>query len=110
MIGNLVLRLRASGVVNVISERKSDHIPPKMKRLNMVVPILMRFYSLVLNWSVASCIKPHRSVRHPTKCFVINVQLFPTVHRRMSGYKSKCIRIYAYCMEPYGKTHLIETG
>ena len=30
-VGNLVLRRRASGAVNVISERISDDVPPKMK-------------------------------------------------------------------------------
>ena len=90
----------------MISERISDDIPPKMKVLNMVMPILMRFYSLVSNWSVASHIKPHKGVRHPTKCDVINdVKLFPKVYRRIycrniltlsnqtSRYKIKCIRI-----------------
>ena len=38
----------------MISERISDDIPPQMKKLNMAIPILMRFYSLVSNWSVAS--------------------------------------------------------
>ena len=50
--------------------------------------------------------KPHNAARHPTKCDVINdVKLFPTVYRRIycckfltlsnqtSRYKSKCIRI-----------------
>ena len=32
-------------------------IPPQMKILNMVIPILMHFCSLVSNWSVASHIK-----------------------------------------------------
>ena len=30
-----------------------------MKMLNMVIPILMHFCSLILNWSVASRIKQH---------------------------------------------------
>ena len=65
----------------MVSERKSDDTPPLMKILNMVIPILMRFYSLVSNWSVASRIKPYKGVRHSTKCDVINdVKLFPTVY------------------------------
>ena len=36
-VGNLVLRRR------VISERISDDIPPQMKILNMVIPILMHY-------------------------------------------------------------------
>ena len=90
----------------MISERISDHIPPQIKILNMVIPILMCFYYLVSNWSVASCIKPHKGIHHPTKNDVIyDVKLFPTVYRRIycrkfltlsnqtSCYKSKCIRI-----------------
>ena len=98
----------------MISERISDDIPPQMKILNMVIPILMRFYILVSNWSAASRIEPYKGVRHPTKCDVINdVKLFPTVYRRIncrkfgtlsnqtSRYKSKCIRIHN---DMYSKT------
>ena len=49
MVGNLVLRRRASGAVNVISESISDDIPPQIKIFNMVIHILMHFYSLVSN-------------------------------------------------------------
>ena len=63
----------------MIFECISDDIPPQMKILNMVFPILMRFYSLVSNWSVASRMKPHKGVRYPTKCDVINdLKLFLT--------------------------------
>ena len=58
-VRNLVLRLRSR--VAVISEHISDDIPPQMKILNMVIPILMQFCSLSSNWSVASRIKPHVS-------------------------------------------------
>ena len=44
---------------NMISEYISDKIPPQMKILNMVIPILMHFCSFVSNWCVASCIKLH---------------------------------------------------
>ena len=65
----------------MISERISDDIPPKMKMLNMVIPILMHFYSFVSNWSVAR--------RVPRKCYVINdVKQFPTVYRRSSVTKA----------------------
>ena len=93
----------------MISERISDEIPPQMKNLNMVIPILMRFYSLVSNWSVASSIKPPKGVRNQMKRDVINdVKLFPTVYRRIycrkfstlsnqtSRYKCKCIRMESY--------------
>ena len=67
----------------MISERISDDILPKIKILNMVIPILMRFYSLVSNWSVKSRIKPHKAPRQQTKCDVItDVKLFPTVYRK----------------------------
>ena len=72
----------------MISERISDDIPPKIKISNVVIPILMRFYSLVSNWSVASSIKPPKGVRHQMKRDVINdVKLFPTVHRRIYCHK-----------------------
>ena len=65
----------------MISEHISDHIPPQIKILNMVIPIIMLLYSLVSNWSIASCIKPHIGVCHQMKCDVINdVKLFPTVY------------------------------
>ena len=76
----------------MISEYISDDIPPKIKILNMVIPILMHFCSFVSN-----------AARHPTKCDVINdVKLFPTVYCRkfltLSNqtwrYKSKCIRMF----------------
>ena len=41
----------------MISERISDVIPPEMKILNMVIPILMHFYSLSSNWNGARRIK-----------------------------------------------------
>ena len=90
----------------MISERISDNITPQMKILNTVISVLMRFYILVSNLSVASHKKPHKGVCHPTKCDVINdVKLFPTVFRRiycrkflvlfkqMSRNRSLCIRI-----------------
>ena len=68
----------------MIFERISDDIPPQTKTLNMVIPILRSFYCLVSNWSLASSIKPHQGVRHPTKCDVFNdVKLFPAVYRRI---------------------------
>ena len=42
-VGDLAFRGRVSGAENVISERISGDIPPKMKFLNMVIPILMHF-------------------------------------------------------------------
>ena len=42
MVGNLVLRRRVSGAVNVISERKSGYTFPN-EILNMIIPILMHY-------------------------------------------------------------------
>ena len=87
----------------MISERISDDIPPQMKILNMVIPILMHFCSLISNWSVASRIKPQGDV-------IDNIKLFPTAYRRIycrkfltlsnqtSRYKRKCIRIFFLCI------------
>ena len=43
----------------MISDCISDNIPPKMKILNIVIPILIHFCSFVSNWSVESRIKQH---------------------------------------------------
>ena len=43
-----------------------DHIPPKIKILNMAIPILMRFCSFVSNWSVTSRIMLHVIQRNVT--------------------------------------------
>ena len=59
VVGNLVLRGRASRAVKRDFERISDNIPPQMKILNMVIPILKHFSSLSSNWSVVSRIKRH---------------------------------------------------
>ena len=57
MVENLVLRRCVRGAVN--SERISLYdIPPQIKILNTVIPILMHFCSFVSNWSIASRIKP----------------------------------------------------
>ena len=52
------------GVYRRIYSRK--FIPPQMKILNMVIPILMHFCSFVSNWSVESRIKPHVTKRDVT--------------------------------------------
>ena len=49
----------------------SSYIPPKIINLDAVIPILMHFYSLISNWSIASFMK----------CDLINdVKLFRTVY------------------------------
>ena len=53
----------------------------------MVIPILMHIYSFPSNWNVASGIKLHKDVRHPTKCDVFNdVKLFPTVSQDIMSH------------------------
>ena len=60
----------------MISERISDDIPPQMKSLNWVIPILMNFH---FSYKFKRC-KPNKAAHHPTKCDEINdVKLFPTV-------------------------------
>ena len=61
----------------MISERISDHIPPQMKILNIVIPILMHF-------AVSTRLGALKAARHPRKCDIINdVKLFPAVYRRI---------------------------
>ena len=65
----------------MISERISDDIPPQNENCEYGYP-----HSNVLLHSRLKfeCCKPHKAVRHPTKCDVINdVKLFQTVHRRI---------------------------
>ena len=57
-VRNLVLRRRASRAVKRDSERISEDKPPQMKKLYMVIPILMHFFSFVSNRNVASRIMP----------------------------------------------------
>ena len=63
----------------MISKCISDNIPPQMKILNMVIPILMYFFKF--RRKLEHC-KSHNAVHHPMKCDIIhNVKLFPTVYR-----------------------------
>ena len=86
----------------MISERISDDIPPQMNILNMVIPILMHFFSYVLNWSIASRIKLHVIQRNVTKFMMSNYfgQYCPKVlmlSNQTSRYEIKCIRITVCC-------------
>ena len=68
----------------MIFECISHDIPPQTKILNMVIPILKHFYSIVSNLDVVSHKKQHKGVRHPTKCDIINdIKLLKTVYRRI---------------------------
>ena len=99
----------------MISDRISNDIPPQIKILNVVVPILMHFCNLVSN-----C-KPHIAARHPMKCDIINdIKLFPKVYRRIychkflmlpnqtSRYKSKCIRMKVIVPNVEGGKHCLQ--
>ena len=105
----------------MISERISDDIPPQMKILNMVIPILMHYqhfpfkktrkmYSVALiHPAAASCIKPLASCIYSLvnqwKASLRNDVGFPTVYCRIYCRKfmtlsnqtmcciCKCIRI-----------------
>ena len=91
----------------MISKRISNGIPPQMKILNMVIPILQ------FRFELERC-KPRKAIRHP-RCDVINdLKQFPTVYHRiychkflklsnqMSPYKSKFIKMsYLLSMTAY---------
>ena len=89
----------------MISECISNGIPPQMKILSRVIPILMYFCILQASFKLKCC-KPHDAACHPTKFDAINdVKLFPTVYHRIYcrkylmlsyqklRFKSKCIRM-----------------
>ena len=60
-------------VISVISKSISDDIPPQMKMLNMLIPILMHFCSFILNLTIRNSWM---------KGDVVNdVKLFSTVYR-----------------------------
>ena len=66
---------------NIISERISDDIPPQMKFLNIVIPILMHFW-------VSSKIPALQAAEISTTCEVINdIKLLPTVYRMIHCLK-----------------------
>ena len=109
-VGNLVLRRRASGAVKCdfrpyirqYSDCISNNIPPQMKILNMVIPILMQNCSFLH----FECYKPHKATCHLTKCdVIIDVKPFLILYCRIycrkfltssnqtSRYISKCIRM-----------------
>ena len=88
----------------MISDCISEDIPPQMKILNMVIPILIQFCSLVSNWSIASC----TVACHPTKCDVITeVKLYQASHRlekylNLEDFLVKSLKI-KYSLKSTGK-------
>ena len=95
----------------MISKRISDDIPPQMKILNMVIPILIHFCSFVANWYITSRIKPHVIQQNVTELmtssfsrqYIAVLQDIPskilTLSNQMLCYKIKCIRISLYLIE-----------
>ena len=99
----------------MIIERISDEIPPQMKILNMVIPILMHYqhfpfkknsemyFVALIRPAAASCIKPLASCIYSLvnqwKATLRNDFGFPTVYRRiycrkfmtLSNQTSRCI-------------------
>ena len=83
----------------MISERISDDIPPKMKILNMVIPILMHYqhfpfkktvkmyFVALIRPAATSCIKPLASciysIVNQWKATLRNDVGFPTVYHRI---------------------------
>ena len=56
----------------MISDCILDDIPPQMKTLNMVIPILMHFCLKLEHF------KLHKAAHHPMKCDIIyDIKLFP---------------------------------
>ena len=106
----------------MISEHISDDIPPQVKILNMVIPILMHFKNFPFKKTVnfvapirtaaASCIKPLASciyslvnqwkvkwrndVEFPTVYHKIYCCKFKTLSNQKSGCICKCIRMCHY--------------
>ena len=87
MVGNLVLRRRASGAVKrdfrtYIRQYTSPNENFEYGYLHSNAPSQFEL-------KLERC-KPHKAARHPTKCDVINdVKLFPTVYRRIY-----CLKIF----------------
>ena len=103
MVGNLVLRRRASGAVKRDFRTYIQRYTSPNENFEYGYPnsnALLQFSPKLERW------KPHKTARHPTRCEVINdVKLFPTVYRRIycrkflmlsnqtSRYKLMCIRM-----------------
>ena len=75
----------------MISDHIYDDIPPQMKILNMVIPILMYFCRFVSNCSVASRIT--LCVIQQNVTLLMTSNKFLTLSNQMLSYKSTCIRM-----------------
>ena len=83
----------------MISERISDGLPHKIKKMNMVIPILTRFCSFVSSFSVASRKKPHVNDFNDVK--QCPSRKYSTLSNQTSRYKIKCIRSMFYLIVFY---------
>ena len=83
----------------MISERISDDIPPQMKILNIVIPILMHFCSFVSNGSVDSRIKQH-------VVMLLCLTTFTSIEKLCLSSIIKP-KMYVRCSTMYKKLHFI---
>ena len=103
MVGNLILRRRASGAVKRDFLTYIRRFTSPNENFEYGYPHSDALLQLELK---LECCKSHKATGHPTKCDVINdVKLFLTVYHRIccrkfltlsnqtSHYKLKCIRI-----------------
>ena len=103
MVGNLVLRRRASGAVERDFRPYIRRYTAPNENFEYGYPHSNELLQFYLNFERS---KSHQAACHLTECDVINgVKLFPTVYRRIycrklltlsnqtSRYKSKCIRM-----------------
>ena len=108
MVGNLVLRRRASGTVKRDSRTYIRRYTSPNKNFEYGYPHSNALLQFELK--LERC-KPYTAARHSTICDVIyDVKLFPTVYRRIycrkfltlsnqtSRYKFKCSRIAYKCV------------
>ena len=72
----------------MFSECITNNIPPQMKNLNMVIPILMHFCL-----KLEHC-KPHKAASHPTKCDIINESKSNYFRRYFAGYSVTNFQCY----------------
>ena len=86
----------------MISDLISNDIPPQIKILNMVIPILVHFCSLNSNWIHVERYKPHVIQRNVTQLMMSNYfrqyitgyKLPQILRRRMSGAVKRDFRPY----------------
>ena len=111
MVGNLVLRRRASRAVKRNFQTHIQRYTSPNENVEYGYP---HSYALLQFRFKFERYKPQNAARHPKKYDAINdVKMFPAVYRRIccrkfltpsnqkSRYKSKCIRIHVICCRHY---------